>query len=77
MYLREIEKVKRGEDPKCIVRDPGKNQMIVIPAYEKWAPESEETSVKARRWHKKISHREPKGHKESVIDREYLWRFLR
>lgn len=41
MYLREIEKVKRGEDPKCIVRDPGKNQMIVIPAYEKWVPESE------------------------------------
>ena len=41
MYLREIEKVKRGEDPKCIVRDPAKNQMIVIPAYEKWVPESE------------------------------------
>ena len=41
MYLREIEKVKRGEDPKCIVRDPEKNQMIVIPAYEKWVPESE------------------------------------
>ena len=41
MYFREIEKVKRGEDPKCIVRDPAKNQMIVIPAYEKWVPESE------------------------------------
>jgi 5,5'-dehydrodivanillate O-demethylase oxygenase subunit len=41
MYLREIEKVKRGEDPKCIVRDPGKNKVIVIPAYEKWVPESE------------------------------------
>jgi hypothetical protein len=41
MYLREMEKVKRGEDPKCIVRDPGKNQMIVIRAYEKWVPESE------------------------------------
>jgi hypothetical protein len=23
------------------VRDPAKNQMIVIPAYEKWVPESE------------------------------------
>ena len=41
MYLREIEKVKRGEDPKCIVRDPEKNKMIVIPAYETWVPESE------------------------------------
>ena len=41
MYLREIEKVKRGEDPKCVVRDPEKNKMIVIPAYEKWVPESE------------------------------------
>jgi len=41
MYLREIEKVKHGEDPKCIVRDPEKNKLIVIPAYEKWVPESE------------------------------------
>jgi hypothetical protein len=41
MYLREIEKVKRDEDPKCIVRDPEKNELIVIPAYEKWVPESE------------------------------------
>ena len=41
MYLSEIEKVKRGEDPKCIVRNPAKNKMIVIPAYEKWVPESE------------------------------------
>jgi len=36
-----VEKVKRGEDPKAIVRDPQKNEMILIPAYEKWLPESE------------------------------------
>jgi hypothetical protein len=41
MYLREIEKVKRGADPKCIVRDPEENKLILIPAYEKWVPESE------------------------------------
>jgi hypothetical protein len=41
MYLREIEKVKRGEDPKAVVRDPQKNKVIVIPAYEKWVAESE------------------------------------
>jgi len=45
MYLREIEKVKRGEDPKAIVRDAEKNKMIVIPAYEKWVPESERQSA--------------------------------
>ena len=47
MYLREIEKVKRGEDPKAIVRDPEKNKMIVIPAYEKWVPESERQVAKS------------------------------
>jgi len=47
MYLREIEKVKRGEDPKAIVRDPEKNKMIVIPAYEKWMPESERQAAKS------------------------------
>jgi 5,5'-dehydrodivanillate O-demethylase len=41
MYLSEIDKVKRGEDPRCIVRDPEKNQVIVIPAYEKWVAEKE------------------------------------
>ena len=41
MYLSEIEKVRRGEDPKCVVRDAAKNQIILIPAYEKWVPESE------------------------------------
>jgi hypothetical protein len=41
MYLREIEKVQRGEDPKCVVRDSEKNKMIVIPAYERWVQESE------------------------------------
>ena len=44
MYLREIDKVKRGEDPRCIVRDPEKNRMIVIPAYDV-APFVEETGV--------------------------------
>jgi 5,5'-dehydrodivanillate O-demethylase len=47
MYLREIEKVKRGEDPKAVVRDPEKNKMIVIPAYEKWVPESERHAAKS------------------------------
>jgi 5,5'-dehydrodivanillate O-demethylase len=47
MYLREIEKVRRGEDPKAIVRDPEKNRMIVIPAYEKWVPESERQAAKS------------------------------
>jgi 5,5'-dehydrodivanillate O-demethylase len=47
MYLREIEKVKRGEDPKAIVRDPEKNKLIVIPAYEKWVPESERHAAKS------------------------------
>jgi 5,5'-dehydrodivanillate O-demethylase len=41
MYLSEIEKVKVGKDPRCVVRDPAENQMIVVPAYEKWVPESE------------------------------------
>ena len=38
MYVSEVEKVKRGEDPRCDVRDPAKNKIIVIPAYEKWCP---------------------------------------
>ena len=46
MYLREIEKVKRGENPKAIVRDPEKNKMIVIPAYEKWVPEANDKQRK-------------------------------
>jgi hypothetical protein len=41
MYLSEIDKVKRGADPKCVVRDPAENQVIVIPAYETWVPENE------------------------------------
>jgi hypothetical protein len=41
MYLSEIEKVRRSQDPKRVVRDLEKNKVIDIPAYETRVPESE------------------------------------
>lgn len=41
MYLREIEKVKAGSDPKGVIRDPETSKMIVITAYEKWVSDTE------------------------------------
>jgi len=41
MYLGEIERVKKGQDPKGLIRDPAQNQLIVIRAYEKWVSEAE------------------------------------
>ncbi len=41
MYLKEIEVVKAKGDPKGTIRDKGKNQLIVIPTYEKVVPASE------------------------------------
>ncbi len=41
MYLREIERMQAGEDPKGIIRDSKKNQIIHITAYERWVSEDE------------------------------------
>ena len=41
MYLREIENVRLGRDPKNIMRDPDKNRTVVITAYERWVSEAE------------------------------------
>ncbi len=41
MYLREIEAVKAGKDPKGVIRDQSKNQMIILPTHEKVVPVSE------------------------------------
>ena len=35
MYLKAVETVKAGGDPKGTVRDKRKNQLIVITAYER------------------------------------------
>jgi 5,5'-dehydrodivanillate O-demethylase len=47
MYLREIEAVNSGKDPKGIIRDPAKNKMIVITAYEKWISETERKQMRS------------------------------
>ena len=44
MYLREMEKVAAGKDPKGIIRDPKKNEVITITAYEKWISENEQNA---------------------------------
>ena len=44
MYLREIEKVAAGKDPKGIIRDTQKNDVITITAYEKWISEEEQNA---------------------------------
>lgn len=41
MYLGEIQKLRSGADPKGVIRDPAKNRLIVIPAYERWLTEEE------------------------------------
>jgi 5,5'-dehydrodivanillate O-demethylase len=35
MYLRAVEDVQAGRDPKGVIRDPAKNIVIPIPAYER------------------------------------------
>jgi 5,5'-dehydrodivanillate O-demethylase len=34
LYLKQMDAVERGQDPKGTLRDPATNQLIVIPAYE-------------------------------------------
>ena len=41
MYLKAIETVKAGGDPKGTVRDKSKDQIIVVSAYEKWVTAEE------------------------------------
>ena len=41
MYLREMENVRLGGDPKNIIRDPELNRTVVITAYERWVSEAE------------------------------------
>jgi len=41
MYLAEIDRLKTGQDPKGIIRDPAHNRLIVITAYEQWVSEAE------------------------------------
>ncbi len=47
MYLREIEKTKAGLEPKGVIRDPAKNQIMVVPAYERWVSEAERKQIRA------------------------------
>ena len=51
MYLKAIEDLRAGGDPKGVIRDPLGNQLIRIPAYERWVSETERKQllgVKAR-----------------------------
>ena len=41
MYLREMENLRLGRDPKNVIRDPEKNRTVVITAYERWVSEAE------------------------------------
>ena len=41
MYLREMENVRLGRDPKNVMRDPERNRTVVITAYERWVSEDE------------------------------------
>ena len=47
MYLKEVEKVRQGEDPKGTVKDKEKNRLIVIPAYEYSISEEQYRQMKA------------------------------
>lgn len=47
MYLKEVETVRRGGDPKGTIRDKEKNRLIVIPAYERVLSEAEYKRLKA------------------------------
>ncbi len=41
LYLNAIEAVRAGRDPQGVIRDPAKNKLITIPAYERWLSEDE------------------------------------
>ena len=41
IYLDDIERVKRGEDPRFTIRDEAKNQMIVVASDYHWISEEE------------------------------------
>ena len=41
MYLKELDTLRAGDDPKGTIRDKSKNQIIVIPAYESWVSAAE------------------------------------
>jgi len=41
MYLKQIEVVKAGNDPKGTIRDRSKNQLIILPTHEKVIPTSQ------------------------------------
>lgn len=41
MYLEQIEEVRAGRDPKGTIRDKAKNNLIVIPSYERYVPASQ------------------------------------
>jgi 5,5'-dehydrodivanillate O-demethylase len=41
IYLREVEAVQSGRDPKGVIRDASKNQIIIVPTHEKVVSVSE------------------------------------
>jgi len=41
MYLKQIDVVKAGNDPKGTIRDRSKNQLIIVPTHEKVIPRSQ------------------------------------
>ena len=45
MYLREIKRMQDGEDPKGIIRAPGKSEVIRITAYERWVSDEERAAL--------------------------------
>lgn len=47
MYLKELETVRAGGDPKGTIRDESKNRLIVIPAYERFISEAEYRGLNA------------------------------
>ena len=45
MYFKALEEMKAGRDPQGVIRDPAKNKLIVIPAYERWISADERKNM--------------------------------
>jgi 5,5'-dehydrodivanillate O-demethylase len=47
MYLREVDKVRRGKDPIGVIRDPKQHGLIEIKAWEQWITEEQWKKIRA------------------------------
>lgn len=47
MYLREIKRMQEGHDPKGVLRDPSKNEIIRVTAYERWVDDAQRKQLES------------------------------